>query len=102
MSRKHRRFSPEEKVRILKRHLLEHEPISAICDAEHIAPTQFYQWQKAFFENGAAAFAKDARRQQANEAERVASLEDKLQRKDAVIAQITEEHIQLKKELGET
>ena len=102
MPRTRRHFSPQDKVRILKRHLVDQEPISTICDAEKIAPTLVYQWQKTFFENGASAFIREDTRAQKRQEERVHDLESKLQRKDAVIAQITEEHIQLKKELGET
>lgn len=101
MRKQRRQFSPETKVAILKQHLCEQVPISQLCAEHDIVPTQFYQWQKQFFENGAAAFAKDTKRAVEKEAQRVASLEDRLQRKDAVIAQITEEHIQLKKDLGE-
>jgi len=50
--RKRRRFSGEEKIKILKKHLLEGEDISSACRAEDISPTQFYQWQKALFEGG--------------------------------------------------
>jgi len=35
---------------------LEGKPISEVCDREEIHPTQFYKWQKTFFENGTAAF----------------------------------------------
>lgn len=101
MARKNRRFSSSEKLRILKRHLVEKEPVSSVCDAEQIAPTQFYQWQKIFFENGTAAFETDDKRQREAQAEELKKLHNQLQRKDAVIAQITEEHIHLKKERGE-
>ncbi|MDT9201379.1 transposase, partial [Limnospira sp. PMC 1042.18] len=53
-TRKHR--SPEEKVRILRLHLVERMPISEVCEKEGIHPTMFYQWQKIFFEKGTAAF----------------------------------------------
>ena len=51
-----RQHSPQDKVRILRLHLFEEKPISELCEPEGIHPTLFYQWQKAFFENGAAAF----------------------------------------------
>ena len=44
-----------------ERHLLEKEPISKLCDELGLQPTVFYRWQKELFENGAAAFAQDAR-----------------------------------------
>lgn len=66
-------------------------------------PTQFYQWQKTFFENGAAAFAKTSGPRATIQTEqKMAKLEKKLQRKDEVIAEIMAEHILLKKELGES
>ena len=51
-----RHFSPEEKVAVLRRHLLEKVPVSDLCDQLSIAPTLFYRWQKEFFENGHLAF----------------------------------------------
>ncbi|MDH4164646.1 MAG: hypothetical protein OEW15_18450, partial [Nitrospirota bacterium] len=30
-----------------------------LCDQYQLQPTIFYQWQKQFFENGAATFTKD-------------------------------------------
>ena len=58
-SRKH--YTAEEKVAILRRHLLEKEPISKLCDEVGLQPTVFYRWQKEFFENGAAAFQAQER-----------------------------------------
>jgi transposase len=49
--RKH--YTGEEKVAILRRHLLEKEPISKLCDELGLQPTVFYRWQKEFFENAA-------------------------------------------------
>jgi transposase-like protein len=98
-----RQFSPEQKIKILREHLLDKMPISAVCEKHRITPTQFYQWQKTFFENGAAAFAKAPGPRATNQAEqRITKLEEKLQRKDEVIAEIMAEHIFLKKELGES
>lgn len=98
-----RQFSPEQKIKILREHLLDKVPISAVCEKHQLTPTQFYQWQKIFFENGAAAFAKTASSRASTQSEqRITKLEDKLKRKDEVIAEIMAEHILLKKELGES
>jgi transposase len=100
-SRRH--FSPENKIKILRQHLLEKLPISTVCEKNDITPTQFYQWQKTFFENGAAAFAKAPDKRTISAAEqKAAKLEEKLARKDEVIAEIMSEYIVLKKELGES
>jgi transposase len=104
MSEKSRRhFAPPEIISILRRHLLEHVPISQICDELQIAPSQFYTWQRKFFENGAAAFANGHRAGKTDRLkdEKIASLQAKLQRKDEVLAELMEAHLLLKKELGE-
>ena len=98
-----RHFSPEDKMKILRLHLLEKVPISEVCEKHQIIPTQFYQWQKTFFENGAAAFAKQPHSRSIGKSEQtITTLENKIKRKDEVIAEIMAEHIQLKKELGES
>ena len=97
-----RQFSPEQKIKILRQHLLDKVPISEVCEKHQITPTQFSQWQKTFFENGAAAFARPNTRAAQREEQRRAKLEAKLQRKDEVIAEIIAEHLLLKKELGES
>ena len=48
MSKKRKQYSPEEKVSILRRHLLDSVPVSDLCDAHGIHPTMFYKWQKVF------------------------------------------------------
>ena len=60
--RKRRQFSAEDKVRIIRLHLLEGTPVSEVCASEGISPTLFYQWQKTLFEEGAAAFERARRR----------------------------------------
>ena len=54
-------YTATEKVAILRRHLIDHVAVSDLCDEYQIAPTQFYRWQRQFFENGAAAFTSSAR-----------------------------------------
>jgi len=56
MENTRRQFTPQQKVAILREHLIEHVPVSDLCDKHKLHPTLFYQWQKAFCENGAAAF----------------------------------------------
>ena len=51
MSKKRKHYTPEEKVSILRRHLLDGVPVSDLCDAHGIHPTMFYKWQKVFFEH---------------------------------------------------
>jgi len=108
MRKKRHNYSPEEKVAILKRHLIDRVPVSDLCDEYQLQPTAFYNWQKQFFEQGAAAFNRQSSTAKAAEATEVTQLkeklqrtEEKLQRKHEVLSELMEEHIQLKKELGE-
>ena len=101
MKKPRKHYTGEEKVAILRRHLLEQEPVYKLCDELGLQPTVFYRWQKVFFENGAAAFQAKGRSAQQAEQERIAYLEKKIQRKDEVLAELMGEHIALKKELGE-
>ena len=103
MSQNERRhFSGQEKVKILRMHLVEGKPISDLCERHQIHPSLFYQWQRTFFENGARAFegAGNARSESKLE-KQIESLESRLQRKHEVLSELMEEHIRLKKELGE-
>jgi len=89
----------------MKKYLIEKVPISEVCDQHGFKPTQFYQWQKQFFENGAAAFEKGKGnlkdKQCRNLQKKVYHLESKIANKDEVIAEIMASHVRLKKSLGE-
>jgi transposase len=56
MRKERKHFTPEEKVAILRRHLVDKVPVSELCEELGLRPTMFYRWQKELFENGAAAF----------------------------------------------
>jgi transposase len=104
MNTKRKHYSGPEKVAILRLHLLEKKPVSDLCDQYDIHPTLFYRWQKEFFENGAAAFEQTGKRRKADEAvkdRKIAALEGKLQQKNEVLAELMQEYVHLKKELGE-
>jgi len=97
-------YSAPEKVAILRLHLLEKKPVSDLCDQYDIHPTLFYRWQKEFFDNGTGAFEQTGKRRKAVEEakdRKIAALEQKLQQKNEVLAELMQEYVQLKKELGE-
>lgn len=100
--RERRTFSAEQKVALVKRHLLEGVAVSELCDEAQITPTQFYQWQKQLFDGAAAAFDKKPGRSAGPSPveRRVAHLEQKLATKNEVIAELTEECVRLKKADG--
>ena len=102
MSRKQRKnYIPEEKVTILKKHLLEKVPVSDLCDQYGLHPTVFHRWMKEFFENAALAFQKDKDTRSLKLEKKMAKLEGKLAQKNEVLAELMEEHVKLKKSLGE-
>ena len=94
----------EEKVAVLRRHLLDKVPVSDLCEELSLKPTVFYRWQKEFFENGAAAFQAQERphRQVEEKQKRIEFLEKKVQTKNEVLAELMAEHVALKKTLGDS
>jgi len=98
---KRRRFSGSEKVMILRRHLVDGEDKSSLCEEFKIHPTMFYEWQRRFFEHGAKAFESENKASESKLRSENESLKAKMQRKDSVLAELMEEHVALKKSLGE-
>src|SRR3974377_1561802 len=101
MRKERKHYTGEEKVAILRRHLLDKVPVSDLCEEHGLQPTGFYRWQKEFFEKGAAALKGKSRRARQAEQQRIEFLEKKIQTKDEVLAELMAEHIALKKSLGE-
>jgi transposase len=103
MRKERKHYTSEEKVTILRRHLLDKIPVSDLCEEVGLQPTVFYRWQKEFFENGASALQSKERpaRQVEEKQKRIEFLEKKVQTKDEVLAELMAEHIALKKSLGE-
>jgi transposase len=101
MSRKPRKHcTPSEKVAILREHLLEGKAVSEVCERHGLQPTVFYAWQKQFFENGAAAFERKNKRAEEAKDRAIAALQEKVAKKNEVIAELMEENVQSKKVLG--
>src|SRR3974390_2048980 len=101
MRKERKHYTGEEKVAILRRHLLDKVPVSDLCEAHGLQPTVFYRWQKEFFETGTAAFQGKSRPDHQAEQQRIEFLEKKIQTKDEVLAELMAEHMALKKKLGE-
>ena len=101
MGKKRKNYTAEEKVSILRRHLVDKIPVSELCDQLGLQPTVFYRWQKEFFEHGALAFKRQRDQKSQRDQERIRELEEKLKKKNSVLAELMEEHVTLKKNLGE-
>jgi transposase-like protein len=102
-TRSRKLYQPSEKVAIVRRHLIDGVQISDLCDEYGLQPTQYYQWQKQLFENGELAFQRKRqdRHEQNRYEKKIGQLEGKIQEKNEVIAELLEEHVQLKKAIGE-
>lgn len=101
--RKRRSFSADQKAEILKRHIKDKVPVSDLCEEYGIQPSVFYGWQNQLLERMPAVLnsgrVRDSRERKLQR--KVDALKQRLAKKDNVIAEISEEYVQLKKELGE-
>ena len=100
MRNKRKRYMPEEKVAIIRRHLLDGVAVSDLCDEHDLSLTVYDRWQKECFEGGAAAFAQESNRQVSGLKQRLAEAEEQLSRKNAVLAEVMEEYVRCKKNGG--
>jgi transposase-like protein len=105
--RSRRQFTTEQKVTILRRHLVEKAAVSDLCNEYELQPSVFYHWLRQVHENLAGALTTPgpagngpSKREKELAAEN-AQLKARLAKKDSVIAEISAEYVQLKKELGE-
>ena len=100
MRKQRKAYTPEEKVAILRRHLLDGVAVSDLCDEYELNPTVYYRWQKEFFEGGAAAFAKESRGEVKRMKQQLAAVHEQLTRKNEVLAEVMEEYVRCKKNSG--
>ena len=103
--RTRRQFTTEQKAAALRRHMVDKVPVSDLCNELGLQPSVFYHWQRQMLENLTAALSGPAgsgpSRREKEQAEEIAKLRERLAKKDGVIAEISAEYVQLKKELGE-
>ena len=85
-----RRFSPEQKAAIVRRHLSGKEPVSDLADEVSVQPSQIHLWVKQLLDQADRAFQPNGRRNSApNDLQRrLASLEAALARKDELLAEL--------------
>lgn len=107
MSEKKRNgFTAEKKAAIVRRHLADKVPVSDLCDEYKIAPSVYYRWQAAALANLEHALSVSGQPNRASKRQcelerKVTALEERVAKKDNVIAEISEEYVKLKKAVGE-
>ena len=89
------KYTPRFKVETVLEGLRDPDGIAAYCRRKGITDVSFYQWQKQMLANAAALFDKPPK----SVAQKIEQLEAELQRKDRIIALVTEEALELKKKL---
>jgi transposase len=92
---KRRRWSAEDKMRIVLAGLEPGVEISELCRREGINPTQYYSWRKTLVSSASRVFNEQSQKPSRKE-ERMTS---ELSRCKDVIAEITAENLELKKTL---
>ena len=90
-----RRFSAEEKIRIILDGLRGEESIAELCRREGLAPNLYYRWSKEFLEAGKKRLLGDTTREAT--APEVKTLRDENARLKQVLAETVLENRWLKK-----
>ena len=87
------RYSSSFKVKAVLEGLKNPEGIASYCRRLGISQVCFYRWQTQMIANASSLFDKPSKAQRA----KLKRLEEELQRKDQIIAAVTEEALELKK-----
>ena len=95
--RTRRKFSPEEKIRIVLEGLRGEQSISELCRREGIASNLYYRWSKDFLEAGKKQLAGDTVREATSD--EVKDLRAENRELKEVVAEITLKNRVLKKSL---
>ena len=81
-----RKYSAEEKIRIVLEGLPGEDSIAALCRREGINPNMYYKWSKEFLEAGKARLTGDTKRQATSS--EVAELRDENEQLKQVVAEL--------------
>ena len=93
-----RRFSAEEKIRIVLEGLRGEIPITELCRREAIQPSIYYKWSKAFLDAGKIGLTRDTQRNAT--APEVHQLKEENAALKQAVAEMVLENQRLKKSLG--
>lgn len=95
--KKRKKWTAAEKMRIVLAGLEPGVEISVLCRREGIHPTQYYNWKGQLIGSAEAVFGD--KRQTKAEVRGDQQRQDELRKKDAIIAEILAENLELKKTL---
>lgn len=97
---KYKIISSKDKVLILRELLENGTPINQLAEKYNISPNDIYLWRKKLFEEADKIFERKSKNNQKREIDKQKHLEEKINRKDEVIAELVQENISLKKSFG--
>lgn len=95
-----KRLSSEKKVMILREHLENQVPVSELSERYSIQASSIYNWKKSLFESAAETLSgkhKKPKPVSVKITRRIEELETTLRRREALISEIVEDNIELKK-----
>ena len=94
--RTRRRFTAEQKVRILREHLDNQVKISELAEKYRIRPSVIRRWKKELFEGALDIFSGKHKNKRARDSKEV-QLQRKITAMQEVITEIATENLQLRK-----
>jgi transposase len=93
-----RKFSAEEKIRIVLEGLRGEISVSELCRQESIQPTVYYRWSKEFLEAGKNGLMKETKRDATGD--EVRGLKEENSALKRAVAELTLDVMRYKKSLG--
>ncbi len=95
-----RRMNAAEKMMVLRELLENKVPIGELAQKYGLHPNVIYNWKKILFEKGEELFSEQREKKSSKAEEKILRLEAKLKDKDALISEIVEDNIRLKKSMN--
>ena len=91
-SNRKRKWTPKEKLEIVLEGIASGN-VNEVCRRRGLNVNQYYNWKNKLFKNVEKIFEREDKKQKAREEK----LEEVIKKKDEIIAEVTEENLNLKK-----
>lgn len=100
MNVKRKKYSPTQKVAIVRELLEGGYCVSELSEKHGIHPSQLIRWKKQLFESAVETFSHSPKKEQKQSYRELEHLRSRLLDKDGIIAELLEENMKLKKNDG--
>ena len=100
---KRRTYTPARKAEIVRLHLADKMPVSDIAEQTGIHTTMIHAWIRAVLAQAEMVFSdpRTQKAQQRQDRSKIQKLQNRIDQKNEVIAELMQENIQAKKDSGE-